>query len=169
MNVVYTKTHVGHKQEIKHVNLPKKDKDDIARLMILGMNRDKILQNIRSSLTDQFLSRKHLLRKKDLLNIKQSLGVLNPERRHENDPISVEAWIEEKQKESNQILIYKPQGEVIEEFPSFKDDFLLGIMTEGQQHLLEKYGEKCIAIDSTHGTNNYDFQLTTIMIIDENK
>ena len=35
--------------------------------------------------------------------------------------------------------------------------------------MIEKYSKDIIAIDSTHGTNNYDFQLTTLKVVDENK
>ena len=46
---------------------------------------------------------------------------------------------------------------------------ILGICSEGQRFILERFGGDVIAIDSTHGTNDYDFQLTTIMVVDEKR
>lgn len=40
-------------------------------------------------------------------------------------------------------------------------------MNEVQRSLLQQFGSNIIAIDSTHGLNNYDFELTTLMIVDE--
>ena len=45
----------------------------------------------------------------------------------------------------------------------------LAIMTPRQQDLLEMYGHKCVIMDSTHGTNPYKYQLTTITIVDSHK
>ena len=46
------------------------------------------------------------------------------------------------------------------------DDFLLGIQTEFQRDMLVKYGGECICMDSTHGTNAYDFNLITVLVVD---
>ncbi|GFR17318.1 hypothetical protein TNCT_439991 [Trichonephila clavata] len=47
-------------------------------------------------------------------------------------------------------------------------DFLLGIMNDAQEKLLELYFKNCVTIDSTHGIGQYNFQLTTLMVHDEN-
>ncbi|GFQ99447.1 uncharacterized protein TNCT_671811 [Trichonephila clavata] len=41
-------------------------------------------------------------------------------------------------------------------------------MNEEQLELLELHGKNIIMIDSTHGTNQYGYLLTTIMISDDN-
>ncbi|XP_035229241.1 uncharacterized protein LOC118201282 [Stegodyphus dumicola] len=46
-------------------------------------------------------------------------------------------------------------------------DFCIIIMTNVQKHMLLKFGSDSICIDSTHGTNAYDFQLSTVLVIDE--
>ncbi|GFR32135.1 c2H2-type domain-containing protein [Trichonephila clavata] len=69
----------------------------------------------------------------------------------------------------NPVLLYKPvDGEMDHYSKIDKRDFLLGIMNDTQEKLLELYGKNCIMIDSTHGTNQYNFQLTTLMVHDEN-
>ncbi|GBM40610.1 hypothetical protein AVEN_86277-1 [Araneus ventricosus] len=37
-------------------------------------------------------------------------------------------------------------------------------MNEAQQELLKEFGDDCICIDGTHGLNNYDFQLITLLL-----
>ena len=48
-----------------------------------------------------------------------------------------------------------------------KKDFLLGIQTQFQRDMTVKYGPSCVCIDSTHGTNMYDFVLVTVLVIDD--
>ncbi|CAI6357426.1 unnamed protein product [Macrosiphum euphorbiae] len=44
---------------------------------------------------------------------------------------------------------------------------MLIILTETQKEVLKKFGSGKLCIDSTHGTNQYNFNLTTIVVIDE--
>ncbi|GFQ77235.1 hypothetical protein TNCT_559661 [Trichonephila clavata] len=41
-------------------------------------------------------------------------------------------------------------------------------MNEAQLEFLELYGKNIIMMDSTHGTNQYGYLLTTIMVSDDN-
>lgn len=67
--------------------------------------------------------------------------------------------------ENSPVLIYKPQGG---HFANLQhNDFCLVLMTSAQKEMLLKFGNEKICIDSTHGTNPYDFQLTTILVIDD--
>jgi len=61
--------------------------------------------------------------------------------------------------------LYKTQG--TEYFPLDINDFMLIILTETQKEVLKKFGSGKLCIDSTHGTNQYNFNLTTIVVIDE--
>lgn len=47
-----------------------------------------------------------------------------------------------------------------------KKDFFLAIMTNSQAEMMKQCGTDVIAVDSTHGTNAYDFQLTTLLVLD---
>jgi hypothetical protein len=40
-------------------------------------------------------------------------------------------------------------------------------MNDAQLETLKKYGSDCICIDSTRGLNAYNFELTTLMVLDE--
>ena len=78
----------------------------------------------------------------------------------------MEIWIEE-QKDS--VLFYKKQGEsaLNSDTKLEKEDFCLIIMNSSQEFMLKNFGQNVIAIDNTHGLNPYDFELTTLVVLDE--
>ncbi|KAF0750263.1 SWIM-type domain-containing protein [Aphis craccivora] len=80
-------------------------------------------------------------------------------------PPNVKRFAQNPNKSLNPIILYKTQG--TEYFPLEKDDFMLIILTETQKAVLEKFSSEKQCIDSTHGTNQYSFNLTTIIVIDE--
>ena len=43
----------------------------------------------------------------------------------------------------------------------------MAIQTEFQKEMLNEYGSRLICIDATHGTTAYDFQLITVLVIDD--
>ncbi len=90
--------------------------------------------------------------------------------KHKNDLYSVDAWIQElKELAYNPVLVYKRQGD--HQGPEMDnvcdDDFILCLQTEFQKDVLKKFGSSIICIDTTHGTNQYDFLLATLMVVDE--
>lgn len=102
----------------------------------------------------------------DIANIKSSYNIaINDGVRHQIDSVSVELWIEEYKQQSNTVF-YKKQGENHDFF--HKNDFCLIFMNTSQEYMLRTYGnESTVCVDSTHGLNGYDFELTTILVIDE--
>lgn len=65
------------------------------------------------------------------------------------------------------ILFYKPQGSTLENKPELKEnDFILMLMNNSQAELLIKYGSDCVCLDGTHGLNNYNFELSTLLVLD---
>ena len=71
-----------------------------------------------------------------------------------------------KQSDNNPVLLYKIQGKS-DEIMS-EDDFVLALQTPFQAHMLQSCGhDKIVCINSTHGTNAYDFSLTTVVVVDE--
>jgi hypothetical protein len=115
------------------------------------------------------VERMHLLTRKDLFNI-EKLYNLNNSVRHSSDYVSVEAWISEIQENvcDSVIRFYKGQGQLDSPYCELRtEDFLLIIMNDAQLETLKKYGSDCICIDSTHGLNAYNFELTRLMVLDE--
>ena len=107
--------------------------------------------------------------KLDVRNIKLKLNLENI-MKHQNDAISTRAWVKQMEKmQYNPILLFKCQGDEQSEGTDDlgKDDFALIIQTEFQRDALKKYGNNVILVDSTHGLTQYNFYLTTVMVIDE--
>ena len=80
-------------------------------------------------------------------------------------------WVEEMKSMNDRspVILYKPQGTTqSSESNNLCDrDFVLAIQTSLQADIMKKFGEKVICVDGTHGTNGYDFMLTTVMVVDE--
>ena len=89
-----------------------------------------------------------------------------------DDHTSVDAWVEQLNEmgEDSPVLIYKPQGaQPTEETPGLSaSDFILALQTVTQRQLMMKFGNgNVVCLDSTHGTNQYDFNLVTVMVVDD--
>lgn len=118
------------------------------------------------------LKRIHLLTKKDLHNIERTFNI-RQEKRHEVDSVSVRLWVEDmKTRENNPVLFYKEQGTMVAEVGNNNglgmDDFALVIQTPLQADVLRHCGEnKVVCADATHGTNSYNFQFISVLVMDE--
>lgn len=136
----------------------------LAGQLAQGVNFDRILDDIRDNIQDQFC-RMHLTTRKDLLNIERTYGLKGIER-HRDDALSVKAWVEElKEDDNNPVLLYKSQGDA----PPIglnREDFILVLQTPLQADMMKKF-PGIVCVDSTHGTNGYDFNLISIVIVDE--
>lgn len=156
-------THVGHGEDLRSLHLSKKERESIAIQLQSGIQMNKILSDIRNSLNGNF-NRIHLINKQDLYNICKEFQITDEftHKYHDSDVVSVECWVNELQESA---IFYKKQNSphpILEE-----KDFCLIIMTQFQEKTLKRYGSNIICMDSTHGLNSYDFQLTsTIMILD---
>ena len=85
--------------------------------------------------------------------------------------MSVCTWVQElKLLPYNPVVVFKPQQESSSNQSSgclANDTFLLGIQTEYQRDTMQHFGNKLICMDSTHGTNVYDFLLISIIVVDD--
>ncbi|XP_050498322.1 uncharacterized protein LOC126879297 [Diabrotica virgifera virgifera] len=167
VKINFIQTHIGHDNDLGHLNITKNEKIEIASKIASKIPLVSILDEIRDSVTNNKLERMHILTRKDLHNISQTFNLNSDGIRHKNEVISIESWIEEA-KNSGIILYYKPQGALCNDFPCLKnEDFLLIVMHPGQLEVLDKYSEDVICIDGTHGLNAHDFELTTLLILDD--
>jgi hypothetical protein len=165
----FVKTHVGHQMDLGKIPLTKLEKNKLATKISQKIPFDDIINEIRDTVTEEKMERMHLLTRKDLFNI-EKLYNLNNSVRHSSDYVSVEAWISEIQENvcDSVIRFYKGQGQLNSPYCELRtEDFLLIIMNDAQLETLKKYGSDCICIDSTHGLNAYNFELTTLMVLDE--
>ena len=107
---------------------------------------------------------------KDITNIERTYG-LKGAQKHKDDVTSVRIWVEEmKSSDSNPVILYKPQGVAqTDTINNLCDqDFALAIQTALQADMMKKLSDgRVVLVDSTHGTNGYDFTLITVVVIDE--
>lgn len=169
-------THYGHAKNIGHIWISQNKRQEVAAKLAKGITREKILDDIRSSVQGSdhtSFMKHHMIGKEDIKNIRNAFG-LHDFQRHTNDQTSLLSWIEQwGQSESNPVLFFKLQGEAPSLAPSFgyeelkREDFLLVIQTPFQKHMTERFAQNGVCVDSTHGTTGYDFYLTTLLVIDE--
>lgn len=73
--------------------------------------------------------------------------------------------------EKNPVLFYKEQSQDNIKYSVNKvqenSNVVLVTASDFQLSMLGKFGSDIICIDSTHGTNIYDFHLTTFLVVDE--
>lgn len=124
------------------------------------------LRNDYDNNDDIVVQKKHLITRQHVYNIARRHGLLHLYRRHDVDAVSVSLLVKEFGKNPHSpVLFYKEQ--FVDQPPLCNDDFMLIVMSESQREALKSFGHKSIHIDSTHGTNSYAFNLTTLVVIDE--
>ena len=66
------------------------------------------------------------------------------------------------------VLFYKKLGDSCEQYSCLgPDDFMLVIATEFQLEMLQLFGNEKICVDGTHGLNSYQYQLFSVLVVDE--
>ena len=167
VTVEYCSTHNSHDLQRCHLPIPQ----NVNRLIVAKLQDsvpvDDIFDYIRDKYQDKERSREHLIKKQDILNIKRKLNV-NCVHKHPNDLLSVCTWVEElKTLSYNPILAFKPQGDSLSTNSLASDTFFLALQTQYQCNAFCKYGSKIVCMDSTHGTNIYDFLLISVLVVDD--
>ena len=167
VNVEFCSSHCNHACQVSHLPISDNFKKQISAKLSLGVGEEEILNQIRCGCSElDGICREHLVTRQDILNIKRRLNIESV-RKHADDHTSVYAWVEEFKKEVyNPILYYKPQGVDCPAGNLHNSDFLLVLQTEFQKDLFLEHGSHVVCMDATHGTNLYNFQLITILIMD---
>ena len=164
-------THYGHEQDLGHIRLSINARLSIAGQLYHGVSQEHILDSIRDNVGDE-LRWIHLLTRKDLTNIEQSYHI-NTVQRHRDDAISVTCWVEEMKRrgqDNNPVLLYKPQTVPQPDHCDnlCDNDFIICLQTPIQASIMKHFGHRrIVCIDSTHGTNSYNFSLITVLVTDE--
>ena len=158
-----------HEQQLAHLPLPLSTRETVAAKLADGVTISNIFDSIREEPFDGVLSHKHLLCCQDIHNIKYQYNIEGVQL-HSDDHTSVSLLVENMMElTDNPIFIYNKQG--LKQSADMNDlsneDFVIGIRTHFQRDMLIKFGEKAICMDSTHGTNVYDFYFITVLILDE--
>lgn len=66
--------------------------------------------------------------------------------------------------DASPVTFFKAQG--IQSNDLDMDDFMIVLFSPCQKYMFEKFGNK-MCVDTTDGTNMYQFHLTSIMVFDE--
>ncbi|KAL4092150.1 hypothetical protein QTP88_026703 [Uroleucon formosanum] len=167
ITIEFRRTHVGHALNMKFLHLSKEERDELAGKIKSGVIFEQILDDIQKSVTaTECVNCFHAVDKRDLYNIKRDYD-LDRDSVHANDAFSTEIWVQEQMllKEKSPVTYFKMQCE--KEGPLLKDDFMIVIMTPYQIDVLSKYATDRICVNSTHGITSHDFQLTTLLVVDE--
>ena len=168
VDVEYCDYHHIHDVQVVHLRIPEETRMTIASQLQQGVTIGKIMDNIRDKIHST-VSRELLVTRLDVLNIRRQYNIECIEKA-KSDLLSVTAWVKELEElEYNPITIFKVQGEEQGENMDnvAQNDFVLGVQTKFQRDLMIKFIEKGICIDTTHKTNQYDFQLLTLLVVDD--
>ena len=137
--------------------------------MAIGMPLNDVLDHMQLSGGNDNITYLHFTTRKDIQNIKRDFNISRGEVLHKNDADSVAAWVAQQQEGGQNIVRFiKFQGEEGTRGLN-SDDFMLVLMANVQVVGLHQFAGpmKEVALDSTHGTNEYNFQLTTLLVIDD--
>lgn len=159
----YCLQHTGHGFRLAHQTLS----DDLTTFIVgklaQGVEITKILDEIRNKITD--VNRDTLLTRRDIQNIKKQYNIAGFQK-HQQDGQSVDIWVSQLSQDSeNPVIFYKAQS--VQRKHLQEVDFLLCIQTPFKRSTMQKYAKKIICIDSTHCTTQYDFLLTTVLVLDD--
>ena len=110
--VHYTSTHYNHKTQLGHLRIPSTTRKVIASKLKRGITTQRIIDDIRDSTATAEISRKHLVSRKDISNIKKQYNIEGISR-HPNDLISVSSIVSEMEDlHYNPVVLFKQQGEI---------------------------------------------------------
>lgn len=171
VKVTLFKSHCGHALQLEHIFLDKQSKSEIAGKLREGASLNHVLDSIKDDESHNRSSNKRLARidRKDLHNIIRDFNIDYSTKRCQNDALSVKLWVQEMTAlgEYCPVLYYKGQNEKDSETLLKIDDFVLILMTDFQAAQLAMFGSDKICVHGTHGTNQYDIQLYTLVTVDE--
>ena len=169
VHVSYYAEHKGHTNDVAHQQLTSDQRTQIAGMLSMGIPFEDVLERVQLSGDNSAVSRLHFLSRQDLQNITRDYGLARGIMQHANDAESVAAWVANQQTGDPMVRYVKFPGEEDKERGLSGQDFMLIIMSAAQiAGLNQLYRPMCeVALDSTHGTNAYDYQLTTLMVVDE--
>jgi len=168
-SVKYFSEHRGHDCELAHLRLTSAQRQTTAGMMAVGMSVTDVLDHMQLSGGNENITCLHHATRQDMQNIKRDFNISRGGVLHKSDADSVAAWVARQQEGGQNIVRFiKFQGEEAVR-GLMSDDFMLVLMADVQIVGLRQFAGpmKEVALDSTHGTNEYNFQLTTLIVIDD--
>ncbi|XP_044756904.1 uncharacterized protein LOC123315315 [Coccinella septempunctata] len=164
VDVKFVETHVGHDDLLRSKHLTKDQQEMIASKLAAGVTKERILEDART-ITGNKLERINVLKRADLAYIIRKFNI--EKRRHDDDMVATTLKVKEWNSQGkNYVFLFKQIGET---YPGLKaEDFALGFMNDDMERKLKQF-KRIICIDGTHGTNSRHYDLTIVLVKDENK
>ncbi|KAK3918446.1 Sentrin-specific protease 1 [Frankliniella fusca] len=173
-----THSHVCKKEDMLHHALPaamskfidEKLAESIPLTVVYELVKEHFLPENSLEVLD---TRASILTKKRILERGRRRRMAR--RLHKDDAKAVFLLANQLMEKDDSILIFKhfemplvhgPDG--INRINS-RDLFMFGFQTDRQLDLMKRHCSKIIIVDETHGTNQYKYQLLTVMVLDENR
>ena len=160
--------HHIHEKDLCHLRLPESLRKTIAAKLNDGVTISTILDSVRDNVDK--VDREALLCRQDIHNVGHQYNI-DGIKLHENDLQSVSLWVDSmgEKCEDNPVILFKQQGkEQSDDLNDLsKDDFIVAIQTSFQRDMLKQFGPNVVCMDSTHGTNSYDFFLISLLVLDD--
>ncbi|KAK3924055.1 Krueppel-like protein 1 [Frankliniella fusca] len=180
INVRFYASH-SHKclaRDLKFQPLSADTNEFIRRQLAWNVPPRKIVENLRDdSYKRENRWQKRALKRDNIVKVKtiaeRRRKSKSKQRYADEDSTSVYMKVRALMEESfNPVLIFKPQGEKLVFGPAGAENlpderFLFGIQTQEQMEMMKKHSKVILAIDETHGTNHYGFQLLNLVVKDE--
>ena len=158
-----------HEKKLAHLPLNESTRKMIVAKLHEGVAISSMLDYIHDNVQVQ-IGHRELVNRQDIRNICYQCNIEGI-KLHPDDSKSVTLWVESintqcEDNSNNPEILFKPQG--IESYEGLgKHDFAICIQTPFQRDMLIEFGPDVICMDSTHGTNGYDFNLITVLVLDE--
>lgn len=163
VKVEYCTHHTGHELELCHLRLSQDLRSLIAARLANGVTPERLLDDIRDNVTE--INRDMLVTRKEINNIESHYNTRKVQK-HNEDITSTDLWILElSESPDNPIIYYKPQHSKHNDLNY--EDFLICIQTPFQRDMFKTYASKLVCIDSTYKISDYDFSLTTLLVVDD--
>ena len=125
----------------------------------------RLVEKVDKASDISIVSRRDFLNKQDVKNIEKATPLLQTGY-HSDDAKSVDIFVQRLQNQQhNCILLYKRVGTV--DLGMEEQEFFLVIQSQHQRQLYRQYASRIVCVDSTHGTNAYDYKLITMMVCDD--
>lgn len=164
--VKFCTTHTSHAIDPEFLHLSNATKRDIETRLRDGVSMKLILRSIQAD-SDPDHSASQFIGRKDLENITDKYNIGKDYQLDPDDGESVDKYV--KADQGKTVIFYKPVGTIDERYPNMlKEDFGLAIMDEKQRKELVKAMNSppgVLLSDATHGTNQYQIKLVTVMTI----
>lgn len=168
-------THYGHDSNLQHLRLTLSEKYQIAEQLNLGVPREVILDNLRSSASSD-IEKIHLINLKDIKNIEKAFGIQAVSHEKSTDMYSnLKTWVSSMQSTEHCPILYYDEGGTSH---TNSYDVTISLLTTGQIDMLNKFGNGGIFYVARYSTSNkiswnnqsnrpVELYVTTLMLIDD--